>query len=138
MIESILIDHVLRCKGENIKIIVADNASVGKSLVTCIALPQYVVDQGLALLCRVVYLENNHGKFLCNMLFGQFQTKRRRTGIVVIYGLLSEFETVRKTKVTVCGYAVNPLGFTEFVKMFENLGYETPPPHIYIISLYSP
>lgn len=40
LIESILIDHILRCRGEGIKIVVADNASVGKLWATCICLPK--------------------------------------------------------------------------------------------------
>lgn len=39
VIESILFDHVLRSRVEDLKIVVADNASVGKSWATCITLP---------------------------------------------------------------------------------------------------
>lgn len=46
IIEMILLDHIVRCKGESIKVIVSDNAAVGKNWLTTIALPQYIVDQG--------------------------------------------------------------------------------------------
>lgn len=82
---------MLNCHGGGVKILIADNACVRNSRAKCIAVPQYFVGQGLARDCAVVYLENNHGKFPCDMLFGQFQTKRRRTDAVGIDGILVEF-----------------------------------------------
>lgn len=54
IIEMILIDHLVRCKDESIKIFVSDNASFGKNWLSRIVLPQYVVDQGLAHIVIVV------------------------------------------------------------------------------------
>ena len=39
-IEEILLDHLLRCRGESVKVIFSKNASVGKNWMTEIALPQ--------------------------------------------------------------------------------------------------
>lgn len=128
IMELITLDHLLRCRGEVIKIIVSDNASVGKNWVTSVALPQYFVDQGLCDIAMVVFLENNHGKWLADMLFGQLQTRRKRSTVVGIDALLAEFESINRKNGTVQGYAVNPLSSCDFVAILRSLGYETSPP----------
>lgn len=40
----------------------------------------------------IVFLENNHGKWLSHMLFGQFKRCKDRCTILRVDGLLSEFE----------------------------------------------
>lgn len=75
VIESILIDHVLQWKGRDVNVVITDNGSVGKRLPTFIVLSQYVVDQGLYLVCLIIFLEKNYEKLLCDMLIGQFQTR---------------------------------------------------------------
>lgn len=82
LIELILLDHIIRCRGEGIKIVVSDNASVGKTWLTTIVLPQYLVGQGLAEIALIVFLENNHGNWLADLLFGQLQTRRRRCTVL--------------------------------------------------------
>lgn len=82
VLELILLDHLLRCKGEAIKVIVSDYTSVGKNWLNVVSLPQYFADQGLAAIVLVVFLEKNHGKYLADMLLGQLQSRRRRTTIL--------------------------------------------------------
>ena len=84
IIEMSLIDYTVRCKGGSIKIVVSDNASVGKNWLSSIVLPQYMVDQGLADIVIVVFLEKNHGNWLADMLFGQWQTRRRRSTLLSV------------------------------------------------------
>lgn len=126
--ELVLLDHILRCRGESIKIIVSDNASVGKNWLTTISLPQYIVDQGLADVAIVVFLENNHGKFLVDMLFGQVQTRRKRSTVLGMDALLAEFQSMRRKGGSTQGFAVNPLSCVDFSVVLESLGYETKPP----------
>lgn len=45
IMEGVVIDHILRCRGDAIKIVVNDNASVAKRWLTTVAMPQYIVDQ---------------------------------------------------------------------------------------------
>lgn len=127
IIEMIFLDHILRCKGKMIKIEVSDNAPVGKNWMTTIALPQYLVDQGLAKIAIIVYLEKNHGKWLADMLLGQFQTKARKSLLISIDDVLSEFEHIERKNGNVRGFAGNPLSSIDFSKVFESLGYETTP-----------
>lgn len=127
IIEEIIVNHLLQCRGENIKVIVSDHAAVGKNWLTTIALPQYMVDQGLAEIVLIVFLENNHGKWLCDMLFGQFQSRRRRQIILGIDDMLAAFEDVRRRNGQVEGFAVNPLASVDFAAVFASLGYETKP-----------
>lgn len=94
--EWILLGHILRCRGEGIKIVVSDNASVGKNWLTTIALPQYIVDQGLADVVVMIFLENNQCKWLTDMVFGELQIRRRRSTILGIDALLSEFESINR------------------------------------------
>lgn len=56
IVESTLIDHLLRCNNESIKFIVSDNAAVSKSWTTCVALPQYLVEQELTEVAIFIYL----------------------------------------------------------------------------------
>lgn len=128
IIEMIILDHLVRCQGESIKVVVSDNASVGKNWLTTVALPQYLVDQGLADIVIVVYLENNHGKWLADMLFGQWQTRRKRSTLLSVDDLLSEFEAVKCKGGQVYGFAANPLASIEFSAVLESLGYRTKPP----------
>ena len=65
---------------------------------TTIALPQNMVDQGLAEIVLLIFLENNHGKYLADMLFGQFQSRKRREVILGVDDMLNGFECInRKT-----------------------------------------
>lgn len=93
-----------------------------------VALPRYFVDQGLAEIVVVVFLENNHGKWLADMLFGQLQTRIKRSTLLGMDSLLTEFEQINRKSGCVQGYAVNPLSCVEFVAVLEYLGYETSPP----------
>lgn len=68
-----MVDNILRCRVESVRIIVSDIAGVGKSWTTTVAVFQHIFDQGLAAVCIVICLGNNHGKVLADMLFGQFQ-----------------------------------------------------------------
>lgn len=106
----------------------SDNASVGKNWVTCVALPQDIVDQGLAKIVIVVFLENNHGKYLADMLFGQLQIRRKRSTIVGIDALLDEFEKIKKKNGKVEGFAIHPLSGISFSENLSDLGYEKRPP----------
>lgn len=54
--ELILQQHILTCRGEGINVVVSDIASVGKDWLVMVALPQYVVDQGLAEIVFIVSL----------------------------------------------------------------------------------
>lgn len=63
----------------------SDNASVDNNWPPTIALPQYIVDQGISDVPRlvpplvlIIFLENNHVKWLAGMLFGQLQTRDGR------------------------------------------------------------
>lgn len=60
------------------KSLVSDNAAVGNSCVKTVSFPQYYVDQGLAEVFIMIFLENNHGKYAADMLFGQFRTKNSK------------------------------------------------------------
>lgn len=128
IVEEIILSHLLSCRGESIKVIVSDNASVGKNWMTTVALPQYLVDQGLATICMVIYLENNHGKWLCDMLFGQFQSRRRREVLFSMDDMLNGFEDVNRKSGKAQGFAINPLSAIDFAEVFQSLGYETTPP----------
>lgn len=61
----------------------------------------YVVHQGVARVCMVAFLKNNHGKFVCAMLFGKFQAKRRRTTSIGIDVMLAQFKEIRKSRANV-------------------------------------
>lgn len=127
IMEVILLDHILRCRGEGIKVIVSDNASVGKNWLTTVAMPQYFVDQGLAEIVIVLFLENNHGKWLADMLFGQLQIRRQRSTILGIDALLSEFEAINRKRGSIEGFAINPLSCIDFATVLSSLGYGTKP-----------
>lgn len=96
--EEIILDHIIRCRGEAIMIVTSDNAAVGRNWLCSVALPQYIVDQGLADVVLIVFLENNHGKWLADMLFGQLQTKRRKTTLLGTDCLLKEFESIKRKR----------------------------------------
>lgn len=127
-VEEIILDHIVRCKGESVKVIISGNASVGKNWLTTIALPQYMVDQGLADVVLIVFMENNHGNWLADMLFGQFQTLRKRTNVLGIDDLLSGFEGINRKSGNVYSFALNPLASVDFSKIFCALGYQVKPP----------
>ena len=129
IIETVLLDHIVTCAGENIKVVVSDNASVGKNWLSTVVFPQYLVDQGLADIVLIVFLENNHGKWLADMLFGQFQIRKRNSTILGVDGLLQEFESInRPASGRIRGYAINPLGCIDLAEVFASLGYDTKPP----------
>ena len=128
IVEEILINHVLTCRGQSIRIIISDIAAVGKNWITTIALPQHIVDQGLAEDVLVIFLENNHGKYLADMLFGQFQSRRRRSLLLSVDDLLDGFESINRKTGNVQGFAVNRLSCVDFATVFDMLGYETKRP----------
>lgn len=113
-IMEVLLDHVLRCKREGIKVVASDNPRVGRTWITVFALPQYILDQGLADIALIVFLENNHGNWPADILFGQLQTRRKRSTIVGIDSLLREFESIRRMKGSIQGRAVNCLACVDF------------------------
>ena len=126
VMETILLQHLLQCKGEEIKIVVSDCASVGRNWCMSVAFPQYIVDQGLASIVLVVFLENNHGKFHADLLFGHFQRRSNQTIIVGIDDLLSTFEGIRgRHGRSVSGFALNPLSSVDYVQVLTSLGYAT-------------
>ena len=106
----------------------SDNVSVGKNWLSVIALPQYIVDQGLADIVMVVFLENSNAKWLADMLFGQLQTRRKKSTLPGSDSLLTEFERIRRKNGKVQGYAVNPLSCADFVSNLKSLAYEIKPP----------
>lgn len=128
IIEEILLHFGLRSRGEEIYIIVSDNASVGKNWAVAVALPQYIVDQGIAKACLMVFLENNHGKWLCDQYFGQLQTRLKQCTTLGIDDLLEEAENVRTKMGEVRSFAINPLASIDFLCVFEELGYQVKPP----------
>lgn len=127
IIEEILLEHIISCRGEGIKIIVSDNASVRKNWLCTVPLPQYIVDQGFSDIAVVIFLENNHGKWLADKLFGQLQSRRKRSTLISVDDLLSECEEIRRRSGKVRGFAVNPLSSIDFSEVFYSLGYETKP-----------
>lgn len=78
------------------KIVVADNASVGKLWAIDVALSQYIVYKELSRVCLILFLKHLNVKFHCDMLFGQFQSKLRRKDISSIDGLPEGFESINK------------------------------------------
>ena len=87
------------------------------------------MDNGLADAVVVIFLENNHGKYVADMLFGQFQTKRKRSTVIGIDSMLAEFEGINKRVGTVRGYAINPMASVDFGVVLGSLGYrKTPDP----------
>ena len=128
IMELIILDHLLSCKGEGVKVVVSDNASVGKNWLTATALPQCFVDQGLCNIFLMIYLENNHGKRLADMLFGQLQTRRIRSTLLSIDDLLSAFEKINRKFGKVQSFVINPLSSIDFFTVLETLGYQTKPP----------
>ena len=134
IIEEIILDHVLRSRGEGIKVIVSDNASVGKNWLSTVTLPKYLVDQGLAEIDLVIFFENNHGKWLADMLFGQLQAKSKRTTLLSVDDLLHEFESINRSVGTVKGFALNPLRSIDFTEVFASLGNEMKPPKEFLFT----
>lgn len=86
-----------------------------------------MVDQGLADVVVILFLENNHGNWLADMMFGQLQTRRRQLTILGIDGLLHEFESINRRGGSVQGFALNPLASVKFSEILGSLGYETKP-----------
>lgn len=86
--ENILIDHLLKCRGETLKIIWSDCAPVGRSFFLCVAAMQYLVDSGLCDLALSGYMANCHGKYFSDILFGQWNRRARNEKITSIDGLL--------------------------------------------------
>ena len=61
-------------------------------------------------------------------MFGQLQTKKRRSTLISVDDLLSEFESLKRRSGRITGLAVNPLSSVDFASVFELLGYDTKPP----------
>lgn len=101
---------------------------MGRNVVTSVALAQHFIDQGLCEVTLILYLENCHGKWISDSLFGQAQTRLDRTTVVSVDGLLNLFEAVmRKDGGTSTGHAINPLACINFVSALSSLGYEVSP-----------
>lgn len=67
VIELILLDHILGCKGEGMKIAVLANTSVGEKWFNVLALSQYFVNEGLVEVVMIVFLQNNPGKLVADI-----------------------------------------------------------------------
>lgn len=88
-----------------------------------------MVDQGLCQIAIVLFLENIHGKYLADMLFGMLQTRMRSSTVLGVDGLLAEFSKVRAHgNAVVEGFDLNPLNSIDFVQVLRSLGYETSVP----------
>lgn len=55
--ESILLENVLRCRRQGIKVVISDTVSVQKTSLTATALPQYIFDQRLEDVVLIVFLD---------------------------------------------------------------------------------
>lgn len=129
IVETIVLEHVLNCQVEGIKILVSDNASVGKKLAMLSCITAISSRPGACRSCFIVFLENNHGNWLADILFGQFQLGKRSSIILRVDQLLQEFESINIPKHgPVKGFCLNLLSSVDFVYIFEGLGYETKPP----------
>ncbi len=84
--EGCIVNHLLNCRGEDILCIYSDCAPAGRNYVTTVATAAYIVDNELASIVLIGVLENCHGKFLCDLLFGQFQRKARNEDFSVWMG----------------------------------------------------
>lgn len=104
----------MTCRGECVEIAVSDNASVGKKLLNDVALPLYLVDQRFADVVLMVFLENNHGKLLYDILFGQLQSRRKRSFFLSVYDLLSQFEYIKEKYGALRDFALNSLSSVSF------------------------
>lgn len=76
----------------------------------------------------MLFLENNHGKWLADILFGQLQIRRKRCTVLGIESLLSDFELINRKNGPVQGFAMNPTASVDFSEVLAPLGYETKPP----------
>lgn len=77
----------------------------------------------------VVFLENNHGKYLADMLFGMLQMRMRLATVLGVDGLLAEFGKLKAHgNASFTGIALNPLSSIEFTEVLCSLGYETKVP----------
>lgn len=61
------------------------------------------------------------------MLFGQLQSKKKRTALLSVEDLLSELEAIKRRYGEVNGFAVNPLSSVEFSKFLSDLACGTTP-----------
>lgn len=75
----------------------------------------------------VIFFENNHGKYAAGMLFGKFQSKKKRWAVIKIDSKFAEFETISKRHGDVREFAVNPLACIAFGAIVNSLGYRTTP-----------
>ena len=75
--EKVLLDHFLTCRGERIKVVWSDCASVGRSYASCVAVPQFLVDSGFCDLCLIGFMANCHGTWHCDSLFGIVEAQVR-------------------------------------------------------------
>lgn len=122
IIEEILSEHILSCRGESVETVVSNNASVDKNWLCTVVLPQYIVDQGFADAALIIFLRNNHGKWLADMLFGQLQSRRKRSTLVSVDYLLTEFESLHRKTGKVRDFGVNPLSAIDFAEVLNSLG----------------
>lgn len=79
--ESVLLNHILTCRGEALKMVWSDCAPMGRSVFFCVACMQYLVNSGLCYLALCGYMANCHGKYLADTPFGQWSRRSRNENI---------------------------------------------------------
>ena len=62
------------------------------------------------------------------MLFGQFQSHKRREVILSVDDMLNGFECINRKTGKVIGLVLNPLSSINFTEVFDSLGYAAKPP----------
>lgn len=127
IVETIILNHLLTCQGEDMLFVFFDCANAGRNYVTSVALSSYLVENGLARIVVVGFLENCHGKFLADMLFGQFQRKAKNVDFASVDGMLEVFQSLRRSGSAAQGFVINPLSCVDWKENFESLGYAVTP-----------
>ena len=95
--EGILLYNLLTCRGEGIKVVWSDCASVGRSFFSCVACTQYMVHSGLCGLALFGFMANCHGKYLADSLFGQWKTCAKNSDMTSVDSMLKIFEAIRRS-----------------------------------------
>lgn len=124
--EKALLDHLLTCRGERIKIVWSDCACVGRSYASCVAFPQFLVDSGFCDVCLMGYMANCHGKWHCDSLFGMLRRKAMNTSFISIDGVLDMFESIHRLGGgAVSAFAFNPISSSNWIEILARAGYDT-------------
>lgn len=90
---------------------------------------QLHVDQGLASIVVSGFLENCHGKWHADLLFGQGQRRAENVLVLGVDDQLDVFGAIkRKDGDVAAGYVLNPVATIDLVAFLSNIGYETSPP----------